>query len=154
MYKYTMQRILPGVFIRLIILALLILTIISFVAMIIKEYMDDEWYEGLYPASLEYCYYSGEYDQLLKRLPNYERRYSEECLIYTEMAYVYQAYDKYMFWSDIVNRCKKDDSDLLYYEGYKYQYLKELIRKMRDLKYEENRRIMDKIIRDAGIELI
>ncbi|SHI77206.1 hypothetical protein [Thermoclostridium caenicola] len=154
MHKSIMRKILPGVIIRLIILVLLILAIISIAAMTIKEYMDDEWYDGLYPASLEHCYYSGEYDELLRWLPDYEHRYSEECLIYTEMAYVYQAYKKYMFWSDIVNKCEKDDIDLLYYKSYKYQYLKELSRKMKDLQYEENRRIMNKIIRDAGIELI
>jgi len=70
------------------------------------------------------------------------------------MALIYRTYEKYLFWNDIVARCENDDENLKYYENYRSRYLEELSRKMKSLKHEENRLIMDKIIRDAGIELI
>ena len=50
--------------------------------------------------------------------------------------------------------CEKDDENLEYYEKYRMQYLEELSSRMKALEYEENRLKMDKIIRDAGIELV
>lgn|GEM_PF-2538827 len=41
-----------------------------------------------------------------------------------------------------------------YYIKYRSEYLLELSKKMNSLEYEENRRIMNIIINDAGIELM
>lgn len=153
MHQSGMRKIAPKVILRIIVLVILIAGIISIVKLTMQDTMDD-MDSGLYHTSLEYSYYSGEYGRLFSLLPDYDQRYSEELLIYTEMALVYRAYEKYVFWNDIVNRCEKDDENLEFYEDYRSQYLKELSRRMKTLEYEENRLKMDKIIRDAGIELV
>lgn len=149
-----MRKIVPKVIFRLFVLTFLIIIIISVVTITIQDLMDDVSDAGLYHTSLEYSYYSGEYGKLFNLLPDYDQRYTEELLIYTEMALVYRAYEKYVFWNDIVARCEKDDENLKYYEKYRLQYLEELSSRMKALEYEENRLKMDKVIIDAGIKLI
>ena len=149
-----MRKIVPKVIIRIAVLVFLIIGVISIVAITIKDLMEDVGDSGTYHTSLEYSYYSGEYGRLFNLLPDYDKRYTEECSVYTEMALVYRAYEKYVFWNDIVAICEKDDENLEYYEKYRMQYLEELSSRMKALEYEENRLKMDKIIRDAGIELV
>ncbi len=154
MHRSDMSKIVPKVIIRIVVLVFLIVVIVSIVTITIKDLMEDVGDSGMYLTSLEYSYYSGEYGRLFSMLPGYDKRYTGEYSVYTEMALIYRTYEKYLFWNDIVARCENDDENLKYYENYRSRYLEELSRKMKSLKHEENRLIMDKIIRDAGIELI
>ncbi len=120
----------------------------------IEEYIDYIHDSKSSVFSLEYSYHKAEYGELFDKLPDYNVRYSEEFLKYTEMALVYRTYEKYTFWNEIENRCESDDKNKGYYEKFRVQYLEDLSKKMKALKYEENRRVMNKIIDEANIELI
>jgi len=147
-------KIATKVFVRIIVIFLLIFFTIVTTKMSIEYIMEGRDNSDRKLWLLEYAYYHGEYDELLRQLPDYDERYSERFLKYTEMAQVYRSYEQYVFWNDVVNTCEKDDENIASYEKYRSQYLEELSRRMKTLKFDDNRRIMDKLINDAGIELM
>lgn len=140
------------VVVQMIVLIILLYIIISIIKITKDIYISNVKYSEPKVDSIERYYYKGEYEKLFNDLYNSNWPSSEEFMKYTEMALVYRAYEKYVFWNDIVERCEKDDGNLEYYEKYRLEYLKELSQKMNSLEYEENRRIMNKFINDAGIE--
>ena len=136
---------------RIIFLAFIILIIISISSRTIKlsVYYITEGEISL--SSLEYSYYLGEYDELFKRLAFCNERNSEDFLKYTEMALVYRSYEKILFWEHVKKRRASNDNLSEDYEKYRLKYFHELKTKMDSLQFEENRRIMQRYIDNAGI---